>query len=111
MPIIRLKGELHPELKVLGLKEGDTVEAFTRNTETSGAMYFNRDYNGSTQQCVVYPDNYRILRKCDWCGKHFDYSGYISNGIIKKQFCSDACHRSDFEHFNDNCFSDADPGL
>lgn len=63
MPIIRLKGELHPELKVLGLKEGDTVEAFTRNTDTSGAMYFDLRYNGLTQQCVVYPENYRIQRK------------------------------------------------
>lgn len=60
---------------------------------------------------VAMEHNYRIQRKCDWCGKNFDYSEYISGDVVKKRFCSDACHRSDFEQFHDNLFSDADPGL
>lgn len=112
MKTIKLKGQLDSELLSIGLKEGDIVHADPDTFGKKGAMYFNKLHNGFTHSCVVWPDNYVILnQKCSWCGKNFEGTGFTSGEIVKKVFCSDVCHRSDYEHYHDNCFSDADPGL
>ena len=59
---IQLIGELHTELKCLGLKEGDII----RNAEqvinsTTGLVHFTTQYCGFTINCSVWPANYKIV--------------------------------------------------
>lgn len=57
---IQLIGDLDFDLIMLGLKSGDIVWASSTNKIT-GAMYFERTYNGQTIDCVVWPENYKIV--------------------------------------------------
>jgi hypothetical protein len=55
---IELTGNLHPEIKRLGLKTGDTVNAvFHKNRSAQ----FEFRQNGFTVLCSVWPDNYRLI--------------------------------------------------
>jgi len=58
---IKLTGELDWELTRIGFKPGDIVHA-TINADGTGAMYFDKMYCGTTYQCVVWADNYEILK-------------------------------------------------
>lgn len=112
MTLIKLKGALHPEILTLGFKEGDVVNATSDTVGKKGAMYFEKTIPGGVNQnCVVWPDNYTILRSCSWCGKQFEGDGLSDGRIISKRFCSFSCHQCDYEHYHDNFMSDADPGL
>lgn len=59
MKAIRLKGNLHPELTCLGLKEGDVIRNIQKIVPT-GAVHFNVQHTIPVE-CVVYPDNYEIV--------------------------------------------------
>ncbi len=61
MTKIQLIGDLDFDLIVLGLKSGDIVWASSSPQRTTGAMYFERTYNGHTIDCVVWPENYKIV--------------------------------------------------
>ncbi len=61
---IKLIGTLHPELTSLGLKPGDEIHATPDQVGKAGAMYFQVNHrSGITQNCVVWPDNYEIVKK------------------------------------------------
>lgn len=57
---IRLKGELHPELLMLGLKEGDVVEA-SNGTPPTDSKYFTVYGYAVPIACAVGPDNYEMI--------------------------------------------------
>lgn len=63
MAKIKLKGNLDSDLIKLGLKEGDIIIAFPDSISTVGAMNFERVYNGFTQNCVVWPQNYELVEE------------------------------------------------
>ena len=65
---IKLIGELHPELEALGLKTGDIIlnalpgpknEDITTDT---GQLYFTLHGFAVPQECVVWPENYEVIR-------------------------------------------------
>lgn len=60
--MIKLKGELDWEITRFGVKAGDVIEEHTK-PDTSGAVFFDIQYNGMTQTCVVWTDNYDIINK------------------------------------------------
>jgi len=111
MKTLKLKGELDSELKAIGLKAGDTVHAEADRVGKTGAMYFTKMYRGTKYECVVWPQNYVMLSQCSWCGKMFEGIGFSATPGSVKIFCSDSCHKSDYEQNHDNFFSDADSGL
>jgi hypothetical protein len=55
---IILKGDLHPELLILGLKPGDEINA---NIQKNKAAYFTIHTYCIPVECVVYPDNYEKI--------------------------------------------------
>lgn len=57
---IELKGELHPELEILGLKAGDIVDATPSGKV--GAMHFVTYHRGWRYDCSVWPDNYTVVK-------------------------------------------------
>lgn len=59
MPRIKLTGVLHSEITRLGFSAGDVVDA-QKGSDLTGSMYFDKQYNQTTQQCVVWPENYEI---------------------------------------------------
>ena len=61
--LIKLKGDLDQELTAIGLKAGDEITAYPDNVGKAGAMYFIKMYRGFTHDCVVWPENYEIIRK------------------------------------------------
>lgn len=68
---IRLIGELHPELQVLGCKEGDEINAEIDNN--NNCAYFTLHNFAIPQRCVAGPDNYEIVEGkprfiCATCG-------------------------------------------
>ncbi len=61
--MIRLKGILDVELRVLGLKPGDIIQDH-QGPKLNGAIYFT--ITGQTpfaQECVVWKENYDILEE------------------------------------------------
>ena len=60
---IKLIGDLDFELIGLGIKAGDIVNAVSSEGSKSGQLYFNTHIPGSTQNCVVWPENYEVLSK------------------------------------------------
>jgi hypothetical protein len=61
MTKIKLLGNLHPELTLLGLRFGDEVEATFLLNNQANQMYFQKIYNGFSVDCVVLPDHFEIL--------------------------------------------------
>jgi hypothetical protein len=66
MKTLKLKGELDSELKAIGLKADDTVHAEADRLGKTGAMYFTKMYQGYKYECVVWPQNYEILKEEDF---------------------------------------------
>jgi len=60
---IKLIGDLGYELTTFGIKSGDIVDAVSSEGSKCGQMYFNMHIQGSTQQCVVWPENYELITK------------------------------------------------
>lgn len=60
---LMLKGDIDHELICLGFKQGDTITAFIDRFNRKGAMNFVASLNGSTYNCVVWPENYDIVEK------------------------------------------------
>ncbi len=60
MKKIRLKGNLNPELKRLGLKPGNIVLADPCAESEFGAMRFEVSFT-IRQHCMVWPENYDEL--------------------------------------------------
>lgn len=58
--MIKLKGALDWDLTRLGLEAGDVIKNHSV-PDQRGAVYFDTYYNGFTQNCVVWPDNYEIV--------------------------------------------------
>lgn len=58
--MIKLKGVLDWEITRFGVKEGDVIQEHTK-PGTNGAIYFTVHYGGFEQNCVVWPDNYKII--------------------------------------------------
>jgi hypothetical protein len=62
--IIQLKGNLDPELTRIGLKPGDKINGASRDTfGKTGAVYFDRIYGGVYCTCVVWPENYDVIKE------------------------------------------------
>jgi len=62
--ILRLKGELDPELTRIRLKPGQTIKnATSEKTSTMGQVYFYHYFEGINFQCLVWPDNYDVIRE------------------------------------------------
>lgn len=59
--MIKLTGVLDWDLTRLGLEAGDVIKNHTQPKKENGAIYFDSYYNGFTQNCVVYPENYEII--------------------------------------------------
>jgi hypothetical protein len=61
--IIKLKGILHPELIGLGLKPGRVIKYATADkTGKTGAVYFTVRHPVVDQECVVWPENYDVIK-------------------------------------------------
>jgi 4-aminobutyrate aminotransferase-like enzyme len=58
---IQLKGDIHPELLCLGLKEGDIIDAQKDPISKVGALHFPMYVNGHLYSCTVWPENYDII--------------------------------------------------
>lgn len=58
---IELIGEIHPELKRLGLEAGDKVQASPCPVSKVGVMHFMVSCAGIAQTCSVWPENYKIV--------------------------------------------------
>jgi len=58
--MIKLKGIIDWEITRFGVKSGDIIQNHTK-PDTSGAVFFDVDYNSTTQGCVVWEDNYDII--------------------------------------------------
>lgn len=59
--MIKLTGALDWDLTRLGFEAGDVIKSHTPPGKENGAIYFDTYYNGFTQNCVVYPENYEII--------------------------------------------------
>lgn len=59
---IELKGELDSELIGLGCKPGDVIEAIADPVSKVGAMNFVRHKSGVRCDCVVWPENYTVVK-------------------------------------------------
>jgi len=58
---IKLIGDLDFELTRFGIKAGDTPDAVTSEGSKSGQLYFTIHIPGSSQECVVWPENYEVI--------------------------------------------------
>lgn len=59
---IQLKGDLDIELTGLGCKPGDIIDATPDPISKVGAMYFERYKSGVRCNCVVWPQNYDLVK-------------------------------------------------
>ena len=50
------------ELQKAGMKPGDIIEA-TPGSELTGSMYFTAKSGNRTMECVVWPENYEIIKE------------------------------------------------
>ena len=57
---IELKESIHAELKAVGLKPGQIINSNEIDNIT-GAIYFRTFYNTVHIDCVVYPEDYKIV--------------------------------------------------
>lgn len=62
MAVIKLKGDLDFDLTRLGLKPEMEVNATRDNYNKKGAMNFKLSKGGVLQHCVVWPENYDIIK-------------------------------------------------
>ena len=57
---IKLKDSIISELTAVGLRPGMEIESNDVN-KTTGAVQFTRWHNGSSYDCVVWPEDYEIV--------------------------------------------------
>ena len=60
---IQLIGDLESDLISLGCKEGQVINAVPDKVSKVGAMQFDVMKNGDTYNCVVWPQNYKVIDK------------------------------------------------
>lgn len=61
--LIKLKGDLEPELTNIGLKPGDEIIAQPDPVSKVGGMHFTFYRNSHPFNCSVWPENYEIIYK------------------------------------------------
>ena len=59
---IKLKDSINSELIAVGLRPGDEISSNDVN-KTTGAVQFTRWQNGSSYNCVVWPEDYEVIQK------------------------------------------------
>ena len=59
---IKLKDSINSELTAVGLRPGMEIESNDVN-KTTGAVQFTKWYNGSSYDCVVWPEDYEIVEE------------------------------------------------
>lgn len=59
---IKFKDSINSELTCIGLRPGMFTSVDSVN-ETTGAAYFKHWHNGSTHECVVWPEDYELVRE------------------------------------------------
>lgn len=59
---IELKGDLHPELKAIGLKPGEIIRNAS-GPHPNHAVHFDKYHNGHEYHCSVWPENYQPIIK------------------------------------------------
>ncbi len=57
---IKLKDSINSELTAVGLRPGMEIESYDVNKAT-GAVQFTKWHNGSSYDCVVWPEDYEIV--------------------------------------------------
>ena len=57
---IQLKGQLHPELELLGFRPGDIIQS--AQIHKNKAAHFEFHGLAVPQNCSVWPENYDILK-------------------------------------------------
>ena len=57
---VKLKDSIISELTSLGIRPGDVIESNDVN-KTSGAFQFTKWHNGSSYDCVVWPEDYEVV--------------------------------------------------
>lgn len=60
---IRLKGELHTELKSAGCKAGDVFEGIDVDNLSTGCVHFTKYLKGFQYNCSVWPENYDEIKE------------------------------------------------
>lgn len=61
--IIKLKDNLDFDLTRIGLKPGDIIRnAYLDSVSLMGAVNFTRQYNGMHFDCVVWPEDYDVIK-------------------------------------------------
>lgn len=63
MTLIKLTGELDPDLINKGFQPGDLIEAERDETSRNGEMEFQIRYNGMLNWCSVSPQNYELIKE------------------------------------------------
>lgn len=58
---IKLKAYLDYDLLKIGLRPGDIIRNARMDNEATGAVYFDHHYV-IINNCVVWPDNYEIIK-------------------------------------------------
>lgn len=61
--LIKLKGQLDPELTAIGLQPGDEITAQPDPMSKVGGMHFTAYYRMQQYNCSVWPENYEIIHK------------------------------------------------
>jgi hypothetical protein len=59
---IKLKDSINSELTSVGLRPGMEIESNDVN-KTTGAVQFTKYHNGSSYDCVVWPEDYEIVKE------------------------------------------------
>ncbi len=59
---IKFKESINSELKCIGLRPGMFTSVDSVN-ETTGAAYFKHWHNGTVHNCVVWPDDYELVKE------------------------------------------------
>jgi len=60
---VKLKGDIDPELEILGLKPGDEIEVQPDPQSKVGGCHFTRYLNGYPFNCSIWPDNYEKINQ------------------------------------------------
>jgi len=62
---IRIIGDLHPELRLLGLKPGDEFEASLDTQSETGLVHVVVSHVRTTINCSIWPENYEIIENTE----------------------------------------------
>lgn len=81
---IRLKESIISELTALGLRPGMEIESSDVNKIT-GAVQFTTWHNGSSYDCVVWPEDYEIVAEEKTITNPISQTGFVSKNDIPNQ--------------------------